>query len=525
MMNDEEKGREAEAKLLTRRDILQGMAAAGLLLGLSPTLAAGQERRVAVDTAAGKALPDTITEAGKRLRDGSLTCKSLTAAYLACIIELNPKLNAFITVTSEQALAQAEALDKELKSGKDRGPLHGIPICHKDLYDTAGILTTIGSEFYKDRVPKEDATVVRLLKEAGAITLGKANMSEFATGSMGFNKAFGDIRNPWDTSRAPGSSSGGSAAAVAAGLCLGATGSDTGGSVRHPASICGIATIRPTYGLVSLAGCFPRAFSLDAPGPFARRVADVAILLNVMAAHDPRDPYSIKAPKVDYTAALSQGVHGLKLGVVENFTFRDIDPPVEKAIRSAIETFAKLGAEIVTLDVPVLTGALDFATIFSQIQAYEFYQILGKLYESAPNKDAFQSFAKADLETGKKTTRETYEKAQKERPANVARLKEAFKQVDALLSPTMPWVALPYEKALEVGKTGKQRRFNLPISYAGLPAVSVPCGFSPEGLPAGLQIIGNHLQEALILRIAAALENATDFHKRRPPVYCAAKLV
>lgn len=494
-----------------RREVLRGLAAAGVIAGLSQHLNA-----FAKAPKKGIVFPATIAEAGKRLRNGSLTSEALTRAYLKCIEQLEPKLAAFITLTEEQALTTAAAMDVELKKGKDRGPLHGIPIVHKDLYDTAGIATTVGSEFFRNRVPQEDATVVRKLKAAGAVMLGKTNMNEFAAGTSGTNKAFGDTHNPWDLTRSAGGSSSGTGAAIAAGLCLGGTGSDTGGSIRIPASWSGIVGIRPTFGLVSLAGVYPRAYSLDCGGPLAPTVVDCAILLNAMAGYDSRYKYSIRAPKEDYIAGLNRGVRGLRLGIVENYTFRDVDPEVAEAVKAAADRLASLGAEVKTVKIPLLGGPLEYSFLFN-ILLYEFNQILGDQYRAA-KKELFGPIVQANIAKGETISKETYEKALAERPKQITEVKEVFKQVDALLTPTMPTVAPLLTAGSEVYDRGRQ--FNIPISFLGLPSVSVPCGFGPTGLPIGLLIIGNDLQEGLLLRIAAAFEAATDFHKQRPPVYC-----
>lgn len=496
----------------TRREVLRGLTAAGLVLGLSPqyTAYAGAPQRAL-------ALPETIAEAGRRFRDRSLTSEALTRSYIKCIEQLEPKLQAFITLTEEQALTTAAALDAELKKGKDRGPLHGIPIVHKDLYDTAGIAATVGSEFFRNRVPQEEATVVRRLKAAGTVMLGKTNMNEFAAGTSGTNKAFGDTHNPWDLARSAGGSSSGTGAAIAAGLCLGGTGSDTGGSIRIPASWSGIVGIRPTFGLVSLHGVYPRAYSLDCGGPLARTVADVAALLNAMVGYDARYRYSIRAPKEDYTARLTKGVRGLRLGIIENYTFRDIDPEVAEAVRAAADKLASLGAIVKTVKIPLLGGPLEYSFLFN-ILLYEFNQILGDQYRAA-KRELFGPIVQANIARGEQITKETYEKALAERPKQVSEVKEVFKEVDGLLTPTMPTVAPLLTAGSDVYDRGRQ--FNIPISFLGLPSISVPCGFSPTGLPIGLLIIGNELQEGLLLRIAAAYEDATKFYKRRPPISCA----
>jgi aspartyl-tRNA(Asn)/glutamyl-tRNA(Gln) amidotransferase subunit A len=461
----------------------------------------------------------TIREIARRLRDGSLSCEALTDHCLKGISRLDPKLQAFITVLSEEALTRAVSLDGELRSGKDRGILHGIPIVHKDNCDTAGIATTVGSEFYRHRVPAEDATVVRRLQEAGAITLGKANMSEFAAGGLGKNSFYGDTRNPWDLSRVPGSSSSGSAVAVAAGLCLGATGTDTGGSIRTPASLCGIVGIRPTYGRVSLAGIYPRAPSLDSAGVMARTAEDVALLLNVIAGSDSRDPNALNAPPEDYSAQLGRGVRGIRLGVIERYSLRDIARDVEISVKGALDIFGTLGAEIVEVKIPAFGEALDYATLFSHILQYEFHQILGKEFRAARNKNRFGDLVQNDIQKGMGIPREVYERTLRDRPETVRRVREVFREVDALLMPTLAEVAPQYEEATAMAWAGRQRRFNLPVSFTGMPSLSIPCGFSAEGMPIGLQIVGDHLAEGLILRIASAFERATDFHRRRPSVY------
>ncbi|WP_333842654.1 amidase [Pelomicrobium sp.] len=464
-------------------------------------------------------LPGTIAEAAYRLRTGTLTATDLARACLEGIARLEHRLKAFITVTEDEALEAAETLEAELKQGKDRGPLHGIPIVHKDLYDTAGVLTTIGSELFRQRVPREDATVVRKLKVAGTVMLGKTNLSEFAAGTSGTNRAFGDTANPWDLARSAGGSSSGTAAAVAAGLCLGGTGSDTGGSIRIPASWSGIVGLRPTFGLVSLHGCHPRAYSLDCGGPLARTVADVAILLNAMVGYDPRYRHSIRAPKVDYTAHLGKGVKGLRLGIVEGYTFRDVDQEVGDAIQAAADRLAELGAQVKTVGVPVLNDPAGHSSLLD-VLLYEFNQILGAQYRAIENKEEmFEPIVRANILRGEAISRETYEKLLAERPKRMAAMKVVFREVDALLTPTTPTVAPPLDADPEV--FDRARRFNLPVSFLGLPALSVPCGFSAAGLPIGLQLVADTLQEALLLRIAAAYEEATRFYRRRPSVHIA----
>jgi aspartyl-tRNA(Asn)/glutamyl-tRNA(Gln) amidotransferase subunit A len=454
-------------------------------------------------------VPPTISEAGKLLRNGVMTAVGLTETCINSIKSSQPLLNAFITITEEQALKTAEMLDRELAVGRDWGALHGIPIVHKDIYDTSDILTTVGSRFFRNRVPKRDAEVVRLLQEAGAILLGKTNMDEFAAGVSGKNSFFGDTHNPWDLERSPGGSSSGTAAAVAAGLCLGGTGTDTGGSIRIPASWTGLVGIRPTYGRISHTGICSRAKSLDSPGLLGRSVKDVALLLNAMIDHDPQDPLY-----EDFESSLSKGIRGLRLGVIKNYTFRNIDREVFRSLNAAVETLSDLGAEIIEVTIPVLDESFDYRSLYNII-LYEFNLHLGEVYRNTDDKTQFGERVRANLAEGMNITIKAYEKALANRPHQVTQIKQAFEKADALLTPTMPTVA-PLLKA-DVSIYNRGRQFTLPFNFAGLPSISVPCGLNQSGLPMGLQIIGDHLTEALILRIAYGFEAATGFKGFRPP--------
>jgi aspartyl-tRNA(Asn)/glutamyl-tRNA(Gln) amidotransferase subunit A len=462
-------------------------------------------------------LPSTITEAGKRLRNGSLTALKLCKIYLDGIKELQSQMNAFITITEEEALATAAALDVELQAGTDRGFLHGIPVVYKDNFDTLGVRTTMGSEYFLDRVPQDDAAVVQLLRVAGTVCLGKTNLNEFASERTGQNKFFGDIHNPWDLSRSPGGSSGGTAAAIAGGLCLGGMGTDTGSSVRCPAGWCGIVGLRPTYGLISIAGVFPRSSSFDTAGPLGHSVTDVALLLDAVAGYDPRDSISsLNQVRGTYTRNIKKGVRGLRLGFIKNYSFRDVDPEIHSAIEAAGNTFAALGAEIEIVEIPFLENPLEW-TVLPTMVDYEFNQILGDRYRTAKNKDVFGRIVQDSITNGMQVSKETYERAKKKRPWQIAQVKEAFKKVDALLTPSLPMVAPLLTADREIFKRAGQ--FMTPTALTYVPAISIPCGFSSEGLPIGLQIAGNHFEESLILRVAASFEAATDFHQRRPPVY------
>jgi len=504
-----------------RRLLLGGLASAGAALLGAPlsgcaALGGGADR-----SRSRGALPGSIAEAGKALRAGAYSSEELTRAYLRAIAELEPKLNAFIFVTAEEAIAQARRMDQELRAGRDRGRLHGIPIVHKDLFDTAGVRTTVGSEFFKDRTPRADATVVRRLADAGVVSLGKTNMNEFAAGTSGTNAFFGDAHNPWDLARSPGGSSSGTGAAIAAGLCLGGTGSDTGGSIRVPASWNGITGIRPSFGRVSLSGVYPRAYSLDCAGPLARSVADVAILLQTMAGHDPSYKDSVKVRGEDFSRGLSAGVRGLRIGVIDNYTYRDVDADVAAAVQAATRTLEQLGATVVQVRIPMLAGPLEYSALFN-ILLYEFNRVLGDEYRATANKKLFGPIVQANIARGQTVSREFYEKALGERAQQRAAFREVFKQVDALITPTMPTVAPLLSASGDTYDRGRQ--FALPFSWVGVPSISVPCGFDAQGLPIGMQIVGDEMQEALLLRIAAAYEGATPFHGRRPPVHTTATL-
>lgn len=490
---------------------------AGTAATMLPYLGGCAAARTGSSTAAPASgdLPDSIAGAGQALRAGRYSSEELTKAYLRAISEAQPKLNAFITVTGEQALAQARKLDQERKAGKDRGPLHGIPIVHKDLYDTRGVRTTVGSKAFKDRVPTADATVVRRLADAGAIMLGKTNMNEFAAGITGTNEFFGNAHNPWDLTHSPGGSSSGTGAAIAAGLCLGGTGSDTGGSIRVPSAWDGLTGIRPTFGLVSLTGVFPRSYSLDCGGPLARSADDVAILLSAMAGYDPSYRFSLRSGQQDYRKDFGKGVRGVRIGIIDSYTFRDVDADVAKAVENAARALEAQGARVVPVSIPLLAKPVDFSALFT-ILLYEFNEILGDRFRAAPDKSVFGGIVHNDIAKGEKITRAQYESALHARTQLLAQFKQAFTQVDVLATPTMPNTApvlAPSGPAYDRG-----RQFMLPISWTGLPALSMQCGFDTHGLPIGMQLVGNASQEALLLQIADAYQKLTGFDRQRPKV-------
>jgi aspartyl-tRNA(Asn)/glutamyl-tRNA(Gln) amidotransferase subunit A len=470
-----------------------------------------------VSASTGQLLPRSIDEAAQQLRAGALSVQALTRGFLDCSRKLQPTLNAYITITESQALETAARLDSELAQENDRGPLHGIPVIYKDSLATRGVPTTVGSAYLRERVTEDDAGIVQRLKAAGMVMLGKANMSEFASGSSGVNVFFGNVHNPWDLKRAPGGSSSGTGAAVASGMCLTGIGTDAGGSIRQPASRCGIFGLRPTFGRVSLAGVWPRTRTLGAGGPMTRCVKDAALMMNALAGYDPAYSASLRAPTEDFTRDLELGVRGLKLGIIEGYTFNDIDAEIETVLRAAVEVLAGLGAEIVPVRIPALSGSLDYSKLFSNVLLYEFNQILGEKYRNAP-RELFGPAVHSDLARGAQVSDEVYQNILRERPGQAAAVKAAFQQVDALLAPVLPNLTPLQTAGPEVWARGRQ--FNLPFSFAGVPSVSLPCGFARD-MPVGLQIVGNDLQETLLLRISAAFEAATDYHRRLPPVHCA----
>jgi len=462
------------------------------------------------------ALPRTIVDAGRMLREGSLTVTALVQASLDRARALQPVLNALITVTQERALRQAQRLEEELSRGADRGPLHGIPIVHKDCFDTAGIVTTRGSRYFADHVPARDATVVTRLESAGCVMVGKANMKELAAGGSGDNAFYGAVRNPWDRSRSAGGSSSGSAVAVAAGICLGATGADSGGSIRGPASWNGIVGVRPTPGVVSNTGCFPRSYSFDCAGPMARTVRDAATLLGAMAGGDLVDAAPAPGDRHDFAKELGRDVTGARIGVIADYSLRDIDAAVEASIEAAIARFRGLGVEVRTVELPSVSREFDYRGLFDILQ-FEFARILGPHYWTCPGREhMFGRFVHANMARGAGVDERTYRAALADREAVVARIRACFVDVDALLTPCQPFVAQPF--AAPDAVFDRCRQFMLPFSFAGLPCISVPCGFDDAGLPIGVQLVCDRFEERRMLALADAFAARTECIYRDPPL-------
>jgi aspartyl-tRNA(Asn)/glutamyl-tRNA(Gln) amidotransferase subunit A len=451
----------------------------------------------------------SLREAADLIRKKKASPVELTAACLARIDRANPTLNAFITVTKESALEQARAAEGEVMRGNWRGQLHGIPIALKDLFDTAGVKTTAASGVFKDRVPTEDAEVVRRLKAVGAVLLGKTNMQEFAFGGTSIVSYFGAVHNPWELSHIAGGSSGGSAAAVAAGLCYGALGSDTAGSVRLPASHCGVAGLKPTYGLVSIRGVIPLSWSLDHVGPIARTVADTAALLQVIAGYDERDTTSEEMKIPDYEKDLQAKASSLRIGVPREFFFADLDPEIDAAMKGALSVLAKLTAGIRDVSLP----AGNMETLRDVVRAAEAYAYHREYITKTP--ELYQPLTRQRIQAGANVTTPAYIQGRRDLAQVRRSAAKWFDSVDVLVMPTLPitTAAISDPHADDILPAVRNTS---PFDVNGWPAMSLPCGFTKQGLPMGLQIIGPHGGESVVFQLAHAYEQATEWHKRHP---------
>jgi len=447
----------------------------------------------------------TLLEAAAALRRRETSSAELTAAALQRIERLNPSTNAMQTVMAEAARERAKQADQELARGEDHGPLHGIPVAVKDLFYTKGVRTTGGSSLFADYIPDHDAAVVESLCAGGAVLLGKTGMHELAYGITSSNPHFGAIRNPWDRDRIPGGSSGGSGAAVAGGMVSMAMGSDTGGSIRIPASFCGVVGLKPTYGRVSRYGAMPLGFSLDHMGPLTRSVRDAGAVLNVIAGYDRRDETSSRRPVENYVPEIEPSIRGLRIGLPENFYFERLDPDVEAAVRAACQSAESRGAEIVLLRVPDI-AALN--TVARVILLAEASALLGPHLEQ---RDRFGPDVLALLDQGRLVPATDYVNAQRLRRVMQGEFAGLWSRVDCLFTPTTPITAPRIgETATAISSQSEDVRLAATrlvraINPLGLPALSIPCGADRRGLPIGLQIVGPPYAEALILRVAQAL--------------------
>ena len=448
----------------------------------------------------------TIREAGQSLRKRRLSAVELATAAISRIDRTNSSLRAFITVTAGYALERARVADVELRTGRDRGPLHGIPIAVKDLFATRGVLTTAGSKVFANLVPEYDSTTVERLEKAGAVMLGKLNMHELAYGITSANPHFGAVRNPWNPEHSPGGSSGGSAVAVAANIVYAAMGTDTGGSIRVPAAFCGTVGLKPTYGRVSRHGVLPLAYTLDHVGPLTRSVFDAALMLNAIAGFDARDDSSSHHPTVDFTPEEGGSIRGLRIGFAQNFFFERLDHDVESSVRGACARAESLGAVVKPVVVPDMAAinAISRMILLAEASAH-MEPYLRERHRIGPDVLSL-------LEQGRLVSATDYINAQRLRRRARQRFDLLWREVDCLLTPTTPNAA-PRADAQTVRLGGVEEDVRLAttrlvrgINVLGLPALSVPCGLSESGLPIGLQIVGPAFEEALILRVGAALE-------------------
>jgi aspartyl-tRNA(Asn)/glutamyl-tRNA(Gln) amidotransferase subunit A len=425
------------------------------------------------------------------------------------IERLNPGLNAFITVAAESALDAARAAEAEIARGQWRGPLHGVPIALKDLIDTAGVRTTSGSAVHKDRIPSEDAEVVRRLKRAGAVILGKNNMHEFAYGGSSLVSYFRETHNPWAQDHITGGSSGGSAAAVAAGLCYAAIGTDTAGSVREPAALCGCVGLKPTYGRVSKRGVFPLSYSLDHVGPLTLTVADAAIVLQALAGYDQLDVASANVPVTDYVSSLRGSVKPLRVGVPRSFFYEDVDAEITVPVEQALAVIKTLVAEIREMDLVVPADRT--------LQAAESYAVHAEFIDKSL--ELYQPETLQRLRTGANISATDYILRRNEMELARRSIGSVFAEVDVLITPTTPAAAPAIEPLIAAPDTLRPAEVRLlrntrPFNVWGLPAITVPCGFTAAGMPIGMQIAGPHWGEDVVLRLGHAYEQATAWHKR-----------
>ncbi|MEE9199253.1 MAG: amidase [Dehalococcoidia bacterium] len=463
----------------------------------------------------------TLVELADLLRSKKVSPVELVQVYLERIERVDGKVRAYITVCGEEALAAAKVAEREILRGIDNGPLHGVPVAVKDQFDTQGILTTMGSLIYSDYIPQEDATVVARLKQAGAILLGKLNLTEFAFGDTREYR-YGTPRNPWDLDRSPGMSSAGSGIAVAASLSAGALGEDTGGSVRLPAAMCGVVGLRPTYRRVSRHGVFPMCWSMDTPGPMTKTVEDCALMLGIIAGHDPKDRISSTLPVPDYTCNLGEGVKGMRVGYIrEQVEALENDREIQQAVMRALKVLEGLGARVEPVSIPLVSLAGPIYIAVCDSDAAGAHETL--LRRRARDYDAA---TRARLLTASLLPATLYHRAQRARELLRRQMLQALEGVEVLVSPvtatpppTISETTRPFESEEDVRvRLFGARAHTTPYSLAGLPAISIPCGFTSWELPIGLQIGGRAFDEETVLRAAAAYQGATHWHTRRPKV-------
>jgi aspartyl-tRNA(Asn)/glutamyl-tRNA(Gln) amidotransferase subunit A len=447
-----------------------------------------------------------LHEAAELLKTRQISPVELAQAHLVRIAQLDPRLNCFITITPELALQQARQAEAEIGQGNYRGALHGIPLTLKDLYETQGIRTTAGSTFFAEYIPEADAAVVQKLSEAGAVLLGKVNMHEIALGVTNENPHYGDCCNPWNLERMTGGSSGGSAASLAAGLCMGSMGSDTGGSIRIPASLCGVVGLKPTYGRVSLRGVIPLSWNLDHAGPMGRCVQDVAILLQSVAGYDPQDAWSLDMPVGDYLSLPDQGIKGWRIALAANDYFTDpeiVDGEVHEAIIQVAQVFEELGAIVEQVSFPNAMEAAMVNGLMTPSDGAAFHH-----QRLAENPQGFGADVLKRLQAGAAFSSTEYILARRMQTILRCQFNEFFNEYDLLLTPTTP-ITAPKRGAVDpVDRPKLLTRFTAPFNLTGLPALSVPCGWSSEKLPIGFQVVGKPWDEVKVLTAGRLYEQA-----------------
>ncbi len=456
----------------------------------------------------------TLHELSEHVRAKHVSPVEATKATLERIERLNPKINAYITVMAEQALADARCAEQEIALGRYRGPLHGVPIGVKDLCATKGVRTTAGSKILAGWLPDEDAPVVQKLRAAGAVITGKLNLHEYAFGTTGVNPHYGPCRNPWDPERITGGSSSGSGAAVAAGLCFAAIGSDTGASIRVPASLCGIAGIKPTYGRVSLRGVVPLATSLDHLGPMARTALDCALVLSAIAGYDAEDATSADAPVEDWATQLDGGIKGLRVGVATDAVLADATPGVVQAFRDAVGVLEGLGAQTQPVDTSVLAAYFGAGAVVLLSEAAAYHK---RTVEKRPQD--YGEDVRMRIQSGLEQKAPDYIRAA-QLMRDVRRTCDdlLLSDVDVLVMPTTIMTAPRIDAVASEDPTLGLSRLTLPFDFTGQPAISVPCAFTDEGLPIGLMLVGRRFDEATVLRAAHAFEQEVGLSGRRPPL-------
>jgi aspartyl-tRNA(Asn)/glutamyl-tRNA(Gln) amidotransferase subunit A len=459
----------------------------------------------------------SLADLGSQIRAKQVSPVEVTEQSIARIEQLNPRLNAFWTVTADLARKQARAAETAITKGDYRGPLHGVPIGLKDLIYTRGIRTTFGSKIARDFMPDADAAIVERLQEAGAVLVGKTALHEFAYGITNDNPHFGPTRNPWNPACVSGGSSGGSGVAVATGMCYAALGTDTGGSIRIPASFCGIAGLKPTLGRVSLRNIQPLGYTLDHCGPMARTVVDVGLVYQVIAGYDAEDEFSVDHPLGEI--GLRKSLTGVRIGVPENFFFDDLQPDVDRAVRRAVEVLRGLGAETIPVSLPFIPQMVEVARDLLLVEAYAVH---AANFRDRP--DDLGEDLKVLFRKGRELAAEFYVETQRRRHRLRREMERVFDQVNVVVTPATPLTAFPIGNTRVIldGKEYDARvastRFTREFNASGHPCLAIPCGADSQDLPIGLQIVGRLWDEASVLHAGYAYEQATDWHTRRPPV-------